>query len=224
MSNKPLISGFEKIILIGLLAFFGYGIYKNGGVSLYEKTEDITIFDGKTTENTYDELDEIEKSSNWSKKGTETSIKPKQTKNEKLDTDDVLGKLARTFSAGRKETTRQMKEMGLSDDEISYINDVKKENDYSNELQDARDWFNILKTSASTYGKVKSFVDDLSNGTANDTNVNVLLQDDKKSDDFYKNLEATFGISESEAKAFSTLGKKKVSDWAKFIEEKGKEN
>jgi hypothetical protein len=224
MSNKPLISGFEKIILIGLLAFFGYGIYKNGGVSLYEKTEDITIFDGKTTENTYDELDEIEKSSNWSKKGTETSIKPKQTKNEKLDTDDVLGKLARTFSAGRKETTRQMKEMGLSDDEISYINDVKKENDYSNELQDARDWFNILKTSASTYGKVKSFVDDLSNGTANDTNVNVLLQDDKKSDDFYKNLEATFGISESEARAFSTLGKKKVSDWAKFIEEKGKEN
>ncbi len=224
MSNKPLISGFEKIILIGLLAFFGYGIYKNGGVSLYEKTEDITIFDGKTTENTYDELDEIEKSSNWSKKGTETSIKPKQTKNEKLDTDDVLGKLARTFSAGRKETTRQMKEMGLSDDEISYINDVKKENDYSNELQDARDWFNILKTSASTYGKVKSFVDDLSNGAANDTNVNVLLQDDKKSDDFYKNLEATFGISESEAKAFSTLGKKKVSDWAKFIEEKGKEN
>ena len=42
--------------------------------------------------------------------------------------------------------------------------------------------------------------------------------------DFYKNLEATFGISETEAKAFSTLGKKKVSDWAKFIEEKGKEN
>ena len=117
-----------------------------------------------------------------------------------------------------------MKEMGLSDDEITYINDVKKENDFSNELQDARDWFNILKTSASTYGKVKSFVDDLSNGTANDTNVNVLLKDKSKSNDFYKNLEATFGISESEAKAFSSLGKKKVSDWAKFIEEKGKEN
>ena len=54
MSNKPLISGFEKIILLGLVAFFGYGIYKNGGISLYEKTEDITIFDGKTTINSSD--------------------------------------------------------------------------------------------------------------------------------------------------------------------------
>ncbi len=227
MSNKPLISGFEKIILIGLVVFFGYGIYKNGGISLYEKTEEVTIFDGKTTANTYDELDEIEKNSNWNKKGVTKSkpkSKSKNTQYEKLDTDDVLGKLARTFSAGRKETARQMKEMGLSDDEIDYINDVKKENDLSDEFQDARDWFNILKASASTYGKVKSFVDDLSNGAANDTNVNVLLEDERKSDDFYKGLEATFGISEAEAKAFSTLGKKKVSDWAKFIEEKSKEN
>ena len=224
MSNKPFVSGFEKIILIGLVTFFGYGIYKNGGISMYEKTEEITIFDGKTTENTYDELDQIEKNSKWNRKGVETSIKPKQSKNDKLETDDVLGKLARTFSEGRKETARQMKEMGLSDDEIDYINDVKKENDLSDEFQDARDWFNILKASASTYGKLKSFVDDLSNGAANDTNVNVLLEDERKSDDFYKGLEATFGISEAEAKEFSTLGKKKVSDWAKFIEEKGKEN
>ncbi len=224
MSNKPLISGFEKIILLGLVVFFAYGIYKNGGISLYEKTEETTIFDGKTTANTYDELDKIEKSSNWNRKGIEPPAKVKPLKSEQLDTDDVLGKLARTFSAGRNETARQMKEMGLSDDEINYINDVKKENDFSDELQDARDWFNILKTSASTYGKVKSFVDDLSNGSGNTENVNALLEDDKKSDDFYKNLEATFGISEAEAKAFSTLGKKKVSDWAKFIEEKSKEN
>ena len=114
--------------------------------------------------------------------------------------------------------------MGLSNDEIDYIKEVKKENDLSDQLQDARDWFNILKTSASTYGKVKSFVDDLSNGAGDDENVNALLEDKEKSNDFYKNLEATFGISESEAKAFSALGKKKVSDWAKFIEEKGKEN
>ena len=117
-----------------------------------------------------------------------------------------------------------MKDMGLSNDEIDYIKDVKEENDFSGQMQDARDWFNILKTSASTYGKVKSFVDDLSQGVGNDENVNVLLEDDKKSNDFYKNIESTFGISESEAKAFSILGKKKVSDWAKFIEEKGKEN
>lgn len=223
MSSKPFISGFEKIIILGLVAFFGYGIYKNGGISMYEKTEDITIFDGKTTANTYRDLDEKEKEFSWNRKGAATS-KSKFTQSEILDIDDVLGKLARTFSAGREETARQMKEMGLSNDEINYIKDVKKENDFSGQVQDAKDWFNILKTSASTYGKVKSFVDDLSKGAGNDENVNALLQDDKKSNDFYKNLESTFGISESEAKAFSTLGKKKVSDWAKFIEEKGEKN
>jgi hypothetical protein len=223
MSNKPLISGFEKIIILGLVAFFGYGIYQNGGISMYEKTEDTTIFDGKTTANIYRDLDEKEKESSWNRKGAATS-KSKFTQSEILDIDDVLGKLARTYSSGREETARQMKEMGLSNDEINYIKDVKKENDFSGQVQDAKDWFNILKTSASTYGKVKSFVDDLSKGAGNDENVNTLLQDDKKSNDFYKNLESTFGISEYEAKAFSSLGKKNVSDWAKFIEEKGKEN
>jgi len=221
MSNKPLISGFEKIIVLGLIAFFGYGIYKNGGISLYEKTEETTIFDSETSANTYRDLDDKEMNPKWTRKGTTT---PSNTKVEKLETDDVLGKLARTFSAGRDETARQMKDMGLSNDEIDYIKDVKKENDLSDQLQDAREWFNILKTSASTYGKVKSFVDDLSNGAGDDENVNALLEDKEKSNDFYKNLEATFGISETEAKAFSSLGKKKVSDWAKFIEEKGKEN
>ena len=221
MSKKPLISGFEKVIVLGLIAFFGYGIYKNGGILLYEKTEETTIFDSETSANTYRDLDDKETNPNWTRKGTTT---PSNTKVEKLETDDVLGKLARTFSAGRDETARQMKDMGLSNDEIDYIKEVKKENDLSDQLQDARDWFNILKTSASTYGKVKSFVDDLSNGAGDDENVNALLEDKEKSNDFYKNLEATFGISESEAKAFSALGKKKVSDWAKFIEEKGKEN
>ena len=159
MSDKPLISGFEKIILLGLVVFFGYGIYKNGGISMMEKTEETTIFDGKTSANTYRDLGEKEMESNWNKKGGASP-----SKKEKLDTDDILGKLARTFSAGREETARQMKDMGLTDDEVKYIKEVKKENDFSNELQDARDWFNILKTSASTYGKVKSFVDDLSNG------------------------------------------------------------
>jgi len=231
MSNKPLVSGFEKIIILGLVAFFGYGLYKNGGITMVEKTEDTTIFDGKTSANTYRDLDEKEMESNWSNKGAATleskskdQAKSNFSQSENLDTDNILGKLARTFSAGREETARQMKEMGLSNDEINYIKEVKKENEFSGKMQDAKDWFNILKTSASTYGKVKSFVDDLSNGNTNDENVNALLQDEKKSNDFYENLESTFGISESEAKAFSSLGKKKVSDWAKFIEEKGKNN
>jgi hypothetical protein len=80
MSNKPLISGFEKIIVLGLVVFFGYGIYKNGGISMYEKTEDTTIYDGKTTANTYRELDEKEKNSNWNRKGINPPSKAKKKK------------------------------------------------------------------------------------------------------------------------------------------------
>ena len=101
MSNKPLVTGFEKIILLGLALFFGYGIYKNGGISLYEKTEDTTIFDGKTTANTYDDFDEKEKVSNWNRKGKASYAKENPSSKEAIETDDVIGKLARTFSAGR---------------------------------------------------------------------------------------------------------------------------
>lgn len=214
MANKPLLSGFEKFIVIGLVLFFGFSFFKNGGIKMIERTEETTIFDGKTSSERYRELDRKEK-----EVSTKKSIEP-----QKLNSDDILGKLAQTYSKGRQETNRQMREMGLTDDEINYYKEVKKENSLTEQVQDARDWFNILKTSASTYGKVKSFVDDLSKGKGNEEDVNAILEDSASSKDFYKNLESAFGISESEAKAFSSLGKKKVSDWAKFIEEKEKEN
>lgn len=216
MADKPLLSGFEKIILIGLIAFFGYQFFKNGSFRIMEKTEEVTILDGKTSSKKYKELDRkekekpIEKRDGWNKKS-----------GEKLNTDNVLGKLARTYSKGREETARQMKEMGLSDDEIKYFNEVKEEETLTEKISSAKDWFQFLKTSASTYGKVKTFVNEL--GGTESSDVNELLEDRKSSNEFYENLEKAFGISETEAKAFSSLGKKKISDWAKFIEEKSKE-
>ena len=211
MAAKPLLSVFEKIILVGLIAFFGYTFFKKGSFKVMEKTENTTIFDNEESAKRYRELDHKEK-----------QITPQKTTKRKVAKDDFLGKLARSFSKGQEASTHKMKEMGLSNDEVKYYKEVKKEHNLSDEIQNAKDWFRVLKTSASTYGKVKSFVDDLSKKSGNEEDVNAMLQENSASDDFYKKLKESFGISEAEAEAFSALGKKKVSDWAKFIEEKGK--
>jgi len=211
MEKKPLLSVFEKFILLGLVIFFGYNIFQKGGLTMMEKTEETTILDGNMSSKKYKEYDRKEK-----------KVSQKKTSTKKLDTDDVLGNLARTFSKGRENTTRQMKEMGLSKDEIKYYKEVKKETNLTDKVKDAQDWFYVLKASASTYGKVKSLVNDLGKGS-DDENVNAMLEDGTTSNDFYKKLETTFNISKEEAEAFANLGKKKVSDWARFIEEKTEE-
>ncbi len=208
MAKKPLLSVFEKFILLGLVIFFGYNIFQKGGITMMEKTEETTILDGKMSSKKYKEYDQKEK-----------AVSRKNLSSKKLDTDDVLGNLARAFSKGRENTARQMKEMGLSDDEIKYYKEVKKEVSLTEKAKDAQDWFYVLKASASTYGKVKSLVQDLGD-RGDDENVNAMLEDNSTSSDFYKKLESTFNISKDEAEAFANLGKKKVSDWAKFIEEK----
>ncbi len=208
MAKKPLLSVFEKFILLGLVIFFGYNIFQKGGITMMEKTEETTILDGKMSSKKYKEYDQKEK-----------AVSRKNLSSKKLDADDVLGNLARAFSKGRENTARQMKEMGLSDDEIKYYKEVKKEVSLTEKAKDAQDWFYVLKASASTYGKVKSLVQDLGD-RGDDENVNAMLEDNSTSSDFYKKLESTFNISKDEAEAFANLGKKKVSDWAKFIEEK----
>lgn len=211
MAKKPLLSLFEKIILFGLVVFFGYTIFQKGGITMMERTEETTILDGKTSSEKYKDYDKKEK-----------TVSRKKTSPKKLDSDDILGNLARTFSKGRNNTARQMEEMGLSKDEIKYYKEVKKEVNLADKVKDAQDWFYVLKASASTYGKVKSLVNDLGNG-GDDENVNEMLENNSKSSDFYKKLEGTFNISKEEAEAFANLGKKKVSDWARFIEEKAAE-
>lgn len=221
MSNKPLVTDFEKIILLGLVFLFGYGIYKNGGTLMYKRSEETTIIDGESSVNIYRELDENEMDFNRNIKGFDESYKMRK---KRLNTAYILNRLAQTYSDGKEETKRQMKEMGLTEDEMNYYNNVRKENNHSDHIQDAKEWYNVLKTSASTYEKFKSIVDDFNKRTSGTNNENVLLKDESNLNDFYRNLESAFGISETEAKMFSFLGKKKVSDWVKFIEESERGN
>ena len=223
MSNKPLLGGFEKIIVIGLVIFFGYTLFQKGGFTILEKTEDTTILDGKASVKRYEELERRErKIVNESSKPSRPS-KSKSSSKSKSDSESILSQLARTFSKGKNESTKKMKDMGLSEDEIKYYKDVKEEVNLTEKVQDAKDWFYILKTSASTYGKVKSMMNEITDGKVDEENVDAMLENSSSSDDFYKSLKETFNISENEAEAFARMGKRKVSDWAKFIEEKGKE-
>ena len=58
--SRPLLSGFEKIILLGLLVFFGYSYFKNNGLSVVQKSEETQIIDGKTSSEKYKELQKQE--------------------------------------------------------------------------------------------------------------------------------------------------------------------
>ena len=211
MASKPLITGVEKFIILGLVLFFGYGIFQKGGFTVMERTEEVEILDNREVSKSYKKLEREELQS----RGT-------MVRNPSMSSDDVAGKLARTFSKGNSNSTNTKRELGLREDEVNFYEEVKNENTLESKVQDARTWFSILKTSATTYAKVKSFVDDLGGEPVSETDVNELLQKSDSSDDFYNALEKSFGISPAEAKLFSSMGKKKISDWANFIEDKNR--
>ena len=122
MSNKPLLGGFEKIIVIGLVIFFGYTLFQKGGFTILEKTEDTTILDGKASVKRYEELERRErKIVNESSKPSRPSKSKSSSKSKsKSDSESILSQLARTFSKGKNESTKKMKDMGLSEDCLLY--------------------------------------------------------------------------------------------------------
>jgi len=203
MSDKKLMTGFEKILLFGCLAFLAFSIYKKkDGIDMYEKSEETRIIDGKSSADTYRELEAAEK----------RSYTDKDAK-----TDDIVNELARTFSKGRNEN-QKMKELGLSKDEQKYYKKVKEKNVLDEKIESAKDWWNIINTSAKTYGKVKDIFNQAKGEEVEEENVGEMLQDAKSANDFYKNLKKTFNISEEDAKNFADKGAKAVSDWVEFVE------
>ena len=207
MSDKKLMTGFEKILLFGCLAFLAFSIYKKkDGIEMYEKSEDTIIFDGKSSAQTYRELEAAEKRSY-----TDADAK----------TDEIVQELSRTFSKGRNEN-RKMRELGLSEDEKKYYKKVKEKNVLDEKIESAKDWWNVLNASAKTYGKVKDIFNQVKGEEIEEENVGEMLQDAKSANDFYKNLKQNFNISEEDAKNFADKGAKALSDWVEFVEKKNK--
>jgi len=203
MSDKKLMTGFEKILLFGCLAFLAFSIYKKkDGIDMYEKSEETVILDGKSSTQIYKELDAAEK----------RTYTDKDAK-----TDDIVNELARTFSKGRNENEK-MKELGLSKDEQKYYKKVKEKSALDEKIESAKDWWKIINTSAKTYGKVKDIFNQAKGEEVEEENVGEMLQDAKSANDFYKNLKKTFNISEEDAKNFADKGAKAVSDWVEFVE------
>jgi len=209
MSDKKLMTGFEKILLFGCLAFLAFTIYKKkDGIDIYEKSEDTIIMDGKSSSKTYRELEAKER-----RAYTDADTK----------TDDIVNELARTFSKGRNES-KKMRELGLSEDEKKYYKKVKEKNVLDEKIESAKDWWNVLNASAKTYGKVKDIFNQVKGEEVEEENVGTMLEDAKSANDFYKNLKNTFNISEEDAKGFADKGAKAVSEWVEFIEKNQKED
>ena len=202
-------TGFEKILLFGCLAFLAFSIYKKkDGIDMYEKSEEIIIMDGKSSSKTYRELEAKERQ-------TYTDADAK--------TDDIVNELARTFSNGKNES-QKMRELGLSEDEKKYYKNVKEKNVLDEKIESAKDWWNVINTSAKTYGKVKDIFKQVKGEEVEEENVGTMLEDAKSANDFYKNLKNTFNISEEDAKSFADKGAKAVSEWVEFVEKNQKKD
>jgi len=208
-SSNKILGPFEKIVLIGSLVLLAYLAFQRGGFKVSEKTEDVEIIDNPHSQN-------------WKQKKRKYD-----TKEESSAVDAVLAELAEQYSKGEKV---QPKNADLSNDEAEYLDDMQAKYKLDEQVKNAKDWFAVLKASHSTYNKVKSLFDDAnptsdkparSGGGAE--NIEEVLKDKEKASEVYYKLQDYFGISKEDISAFAKSGKKAVSDWAEFVEEKKKE-
>jgi len=200
--KRGFLSKSEKVLIFGGLILAAFVILKATGGKVFEKSETVTIIErpgatGKARgERVYvaDEMDaEVER---------------------------YLEELASQFSEGRDvETVYRQPEVeeieiaaNITADEKEFIK--KQESNFSNKINDAKGWLNMLTTSHKTYSKVKSLFQ--SSGAANNNGV-TKLQDESTAETVYAKLKNNFNISESEAKAFAQTGTKAISDWAEFV-------
>ena len=203
--SKSILGPFEKIVLVVAVVTLIYAAFKRGGYKVAEKTEEIQIIDNPHSDK--------------SNKKTRT-FKP-QADSESVDA--VLSEIANQFSkAGHRDglkNEKRLKEMGLSEDEADYFEEVKNNHELDEAVQSARDWYNILKTSHQTYGKVKSMFESISESATEDQKVDEVLQDENKSQEVYYKMQDWFDIPADDVRAFAKKGKKALSEWAEFVEE-----
>lgn len=204
MSKKRIIGPVEIVAIILVLAILAYILMQNDNFSMLEKTETVEIVDNPNSD--------TEKKRVRSYRAGE--------ENDRVEV--ILQQLADQFSAGTEVSNIEKEKIStdLSEDEMDYITEVKKE--HEDEAQSI-DWFAVLKASHDTYRKVKSTFSDAGIEVDLDAGqVSTVLQNEIVAQSFYRRLEETFRIPEADARRFAEKGQKAVSDWAKFVEEQQK--
>ncbi len=211
MSEKrKLLGPIEWTMFILAICILGYIVLQKGGIHVVERSETIEIVDNPST------TDFRQKSRPYREGKTDESVEA------------VLKELAVQFSEkeeAHSETTQKMAEEGMSRDEVKYYKDVKEKYEAFDKIKDAKDWFKVLKSANDTYRKLQSTFGKAAGQSPEavaSTDVESVLRNANSAKNVYANLKKYFGISEEEAQAFAERGKRTLSDWAQFVEEKQK--
>lgn len=208
--RRSLLGPLEMVMLIVGLGIIAYVTFQSGGGKVMERSETIKILDKPN------------------------GSKEKARRYEAADEESVealLQNMAEQFSEEEKGksqvSTPPKKETSaiISADEKKYYEDVREKSSFSEQLETAKDWYQILSASQKTYSKVRSILSETTRQPEekiNTSNVSKELQTPEVSSDFYQKLSENFQIDQSDLEAFGRTGKRALSDWAEFVEEQSK--
>ena len=201
--KKGLMSGFDKIVLFLALGILAYVALQRGGFKVTEKAEEVTIVDNP-----------------HSKEGNQKKrVYTPPPKAERESVDRILDEIARLFSDSGQAETDRLKEMGLEEDEAEYLSDVKTRHEFDESIQNAKDWLSLLKTSHSTYQKVKSMFEEIDQQAVEKEKLDGIMRDQSEAEEVYSKMKDLFGISNEDVTEFARKGKSALRDWAEFVEE-----
>ncbi|MFK7934388.1 MAG: hypothetical protein AB8G22_12825 [Saprospiraceae bacterium] len=135
-----------------------------------------------------------------------------------------LEEMAREFSAETQGRARVHKQdllgKGLSEDEAEYYENVKERSKFSEQVESAKDWYNVLRASQKTYSKVRNVFAGTDSGEEEITtdDISTMLNNETLRTVVFEKIQDQFSIPKSEAAEFANQGKRELNEWADFVE------
>ena len=207
--RRGILGGMEKILLLVAIGIIVYIGLKNGGFNMVERTEEVKVIDKPHAQ--------------WQKDDTHHYQKRKREKKERVDA--MLRDLARDFSENQRPPSgSNWGNIDISEDEIDYYQRApERYSDLRSSFEQASEWYTFLKTSQKTYSTLKTVFSEMT-GKPEDgiqaDDINMLMNNDSDANNVYHKIEDLFHIPKTEIESFAQNGKKALSDWAEFIEQK----
>lgn len=188
------------VITVIVLGYIGL---KKGDGSMFQRIENVQIID------------------NAKEEGGEKQIREYDASKDEENVEDILAQIANQHASGVStyKEERQLEKVGMSEDELRYLDEVKRKNQ-KNKSTNSADWFSILRGAHKTYSSVKTAFEEAGiEVDLVDDDVSSALVNEVAARTFSAKMNDLFGIPEEETRAFAKKGEKALSDWARFVEE-----
>jgi len=207
--ERGLLGGMEKILLLLAIVIIAYIGFRNGGFNMVQRTEEVKIIDKPHAQ--------------WKKDGTAHYKKREQEKKEQVDA--MLRDFARDFSGDKTpHTDVDWNNIDISQDEIDYYQRApERYSGLRSSYEKASEWYAFLKTSQKTYSSLKMLFSEMTGkpeASIQADDISMLMNNDSDANTVYYKIEDLFHIPKTEIESFAQSGKKALSDWAEFIEQK----